>query len=300
MQKIQKKYTGVIIPMVTPVNEKFQIDVTAVNNIINSFVKTGVEPFLLGTTGESFSVSDKQKDILVKESVKALKGRTRIYAGISANCYEESVECGKKYTDFGVDALVAHLPFYYPIDPEQMIRYFEDLANAVKCPLILYNNPITTKHSIPVEVIEKLSYHPNIYGIKDSERGMDRLNESLRLWKDRADFVHLTGWAAQSAYGLLNGSDGIIPSTGNVTPDVYKNLYDAAIAGDASKANELQDLANRISEVYQKDRHLSQSLPALKVMMASKGLCQEYVLPPMYSLSKEEVEKIRKATKEIL
>jgi dihydrodipicolinate synthase/N-acetylneuraminate lyase len=296
MTKTNKKYTGVIVPMVTPVNEKILVDVPAVERILQSFIETGVSPFLLGTTGESVSVSREQQLILVKTTVNYTGKKALVYAGISGNCLEESIENAKMFADYGVDAVVAHLPFYYPLDTDQMLKYYEQLAEKVPCPLILYNNPITTKYSVPVEVIEKLSYHPNIGGIKDSERGMERLDASLKLWKNRPDFVHLTGWAAQSAYALLNGSDGIIPSTGNVVPKLYKKLFDAAIHGEATLADQLQTKTNEISEIYQKDRNLSQSIPALKTMMSAYGLCEPYVLPPMYSLSIEEKEKIKKAT----
>jgi 4-hydroxy-tetrahydrodipicolinate synthase len=282
--------------MATPFDKNFEIDTVAVARIINSFVEANVAPFLLGTTGESVSISESQKVILVKTAVKALNKKGKLYAGISGNCLQESLESAKIFADLGADAVVAHLPFYYPVDADQMLRYYEHLANKVTCPLILYNNPITTKHSVPVEVIERLSYHPNIAGIKDSERGMERLDLSLKLWSNRADFVHLTGWAAQSAYALLNGSDGIIPSTGNVIPKLYTQLFIEATSNNASKANELQDIANSISEIYQKDRNLSQSLPALKVMMSAIGLCDPFVMPPMYELNEFEVENIKKMT----
>jgi 4-hydroxy-tetrahydrodipicolinate synthase len=299
MTNPNKKYTGVIVPMVTPCTGKHQVDTIALEKIVESFITANASPFLLGTTGESVSVSKAQQMQLVKTTVGVSKKRKMVYAGISGNCLEESIENGKTFADLGVDAVVAHLPFYYPLDTTQMLRYYEQIANNVPCPLILYNNPITTKYSVPIEVIEKLSYHPNIAGIKDSERGMERLDAALKLWSNRIDFVHLTGWAAQSAYALLNGSDGIIPSTGNVVPKLYSRLFDAAMNGDTALADQLQDKANEISEIYQKDRNLSQSIPALKVMMSAYGLCEPFVLPPMYDLSKEEQEKIKKATRNI-
>jgi dihydrodipicolinate synthase/N-acetylneuraminate lyase len=294
MTKPIKKYTGVIIPMITPINGNYKIDTVAVERILNTFIDANVSPFLLGTTGESVSISYDQQLLLVATTIRNSKNKLKIYAGISGNCLEDSIENAKLFTDLGVDAVVAHLPFYYPLDADQMIRYYEQLAEKVSCPLILYNNPITTKFSVPIDVIEKLSYHPNIAGIKDSERGMDRLNQSLSLWSSRPDFVHLTGWAAQSAYALLNGSDGIIPSTGNYCPNLYSDLYNNALQKNVEKANELQDITNQISEIYQKDRNVSQSIPALKVMMSTKGLCKPYVMPPMYELSVEETENIRK------
>jgi 4-hydroxy-tetrahydrodipicolinate synthase len=297
---IKKKYCGVIVPMVTPFTKELKVDLQASERILSSFLKANVSPFLAGTTGESVSITDAEKLSLIKSAVNFVNHRTIVYAGISGNCLQESIENAKRYAGVGADVVVAHLPFYYPLSNSQMLRYFEELADSVPCPLILYNIPATTKQSIPLEVIEKLSYHPNISGIKDSERGIERLDKSLELWRNRTDFVHLMGAAVQSAYALLNGSDGIIPSTGNITPKLYQEMYTAAIVKDSDKVNELQDLTNKISEIYQKDRNLSQSIPALKVMMSVYGLCEPYVLPPMYTLEADEQEFVKDQTRKTL
>jgi len=291
-----KKHRGVIVPMITPVNKRLLIDLEAIEKIIHSFMEVEVCPFVLGTTGESVSISDSQKALLVKSVIGHLNKRVKTYAGISGNCLSESIENAKQYADMGVDAVVAHLPFYYPLSSTQMLHYYEQLANSIPLPLILYNNPITTKYSVPLEVIEQLSHHPNIEGVKDSERGVERLDESIRLWSNREDFSHLVGWAAQSAYALQKGSDGIVPSTGNVTPKIYRDLYQSVINGNFEKANELQEETNRISEIYQKDRNLSQSIPALKTMMSAFGLCDPFVLPPMYDLDTLDQEQIKGKT----
>jgi dihydrodipicolinate synthase/N-acetylneuraminate lyase len=300
MKIIHKNYTGVIVPMITPFKKELMVDIKAVENILNAFVKADVSPFVLGTTGESVSISEPQKALLVKSTVEFVNKRVKTYAGISGNCLSESIENAKLYAGLGIDAVVAHLPFYYPLSSSQMLRYYEQLADSIPCPLILYNNPITTKQSIPLEVIDQLSHHRNITGIKDSERGMERLDKSIKLWSDRTDFSHLVGWAAQSTYSLLKGSDGIVPSTGNLIPKMYSDLYKAAIIGDSEKANELQEKADKISEVYQKDKNLSQSIPALKIMMSEYKLCQSYVLPPMYELDKSEQKTIKEKTLEII
>jgi 4-hydroxy-tetrahydrodipicolinate synthase len=300
MKTINKKYKGVIIPMITPYNKNLLIDLQSIVKILDIFIKTNVSPFVLGTTGESVSISESQKTLLVKSVVQYVNKRVKTYAGISGNCLQESIENAKSYANLGVDAVVAHLPFYYPLSSNQMMQYYEQLANSIPCPLILYNNPITTKQSVPLEVIDLLSHHPNIVGIKDSERGMERLDQSINLWSNRADFSHFVGWAAQSAYGLLQGADGIVPSTGNVTPKLYSDLYNAATADDSEKANELQEKANQISEIYQKDRNLSQSIPALKTMMSAFGLCEPFVLPPMYDLDLQDQQQIIEKTLKII
>jgi len=296
MKKNDIKFKGVIVPMITPFNEDLSLDLASTRRILDTFIEANVSLFLLGTTGESVSIPEKQKLQLVKTACRYLKGKIQIFTGISGNCLSESIDQAKSFVQSGVDAVVAHLPFYYPLESNQMLRYFEQLADNVPCPLILYNIPATTKQSLPLNVVDQLSHHPNIAGIKDSERGKERLDESLKLWRNRTDFVHLIGWAVQSTYALQNGSAGLVPSSANLIPELYKDLYESVIADDIAKALVIQDKTNKITEIYQKDRNLSQSIPALKTMMSAFGLCQPYVLSPMFSLVAREKELIIERT----
>jgi dihydrodipicolinate synthase/N-acetylneuraminate lyase len=139
-------------------------------------------------------------------------------------------------------------------------------------------------------VVDELSYHPNIFGLKDSERNIERLDESIRLWGEREDFDFLIGWAPMAAYGLQKGADGIVPSTGNISPELYVRLIQAVEHGEMDAAFALQEVTDRISALYQKERSLSQSIPALKTLMNWKGLCSGEVLPPMNNMSNLEKE----------
>ncbi len=283
-----KKYQGVIIPMITPLNSNFSIDKDAVARIINLFMDAEVCPFVIGTTGEAPSLTSSQKSSLVESVVKEVKGRDLVYAGISSTCQEDSIRDARAFSDMGVDVLVATLPPYYPMEPEQLYRYFMTLADSCPRPLIIYNMPATVKISIPLDIIDRLSQHPNIVGLKDSERDEDRMMCAINLWKNRSDFAYLIGWAAMSAKAMMNGADGIVPSTGNFAPEIYKQLIDAALESNEKVAFELQEKTNKLSLLYQKDRILSESIPALKEIMNTKGLCSPVVMPPMYEMSQNE------------
>ncbi len=288
------KYKGVVVPMVSPLTDNYKIDTVAVQKIVENFAKYNVHPFVAGTTGEVSGLSISQKNDLVKATVKAANKEQVVYASIASNCFVEAVDMAKSFADMGAHVAVATLPSYYPITEAQAGRFMEELADASPIPVIFYNITATTNWSIPLELIEKLSYHPNIAGLKDSERNQERLDKALDLWRDRNDFVYLIGWAAMSAYALQKGSDGIVPSSGNFAPKQYADLYNAAISGNFTKANEIQELTNKLGTLYQQGRTLAESLAALKVIMSYYNLCQTQVTPPIYKMEKVQENEYRK------
>ena len=292
---VQKKYKGVVVPMVTPVTKEGRLDTEAVVRIIEFFAEAGVSPLLMGTTGEGNSVSPKDGLLFVETAVKAAQKRITIYAGLTGNCFSEQLAQAEAYTKAGADVIVATLPTYYALTEEQMENYYRTLADSIKGPLMLYNILATTHMSIPVDVIRRLADHPNIVGLKDSERDLERMAQCIEIAKDRDDFCYFCGWAAQSAHSLELDGDGIVPSTGNFVPEMFQQLYEAAIVGDMATANRLQDETNEIAKIYQKDRTLGQSLTALKVMMQTKGLCEPWMLMPLTRLTEEEEKAIRDA-----
>ncbi len=297
---MNKKYVGIVVPAITPLTSECKLDHEAVEKMFSNFRKYDVKPFILGTTGESASLPINVKYDYIQTAAKLKQLGDVLYAGISSNCLEESVEMAKRCFDAGVDVVAATLPTYYALSAEDIKKYFEQLADKINGPLIIYNIPATTHMSIPLQVIEDLSYHTNIVGIKDSERSEERLNESLRLWANRQDFCHFLGWAAQSAHALQNGSDGLIPSTGNLYPHIYYEMFQAVKNGNIDKAYQMQHQSDLFGVLYQSGRLLGESLAALKVLMQAVGLCQSYMMPPLQMLSEEEASSLERKLEEIV
>ncbi|HEY4324835.1 MAG TPA: dihydrodipicolinate synthase family protein [Mucilaginibacter sp.] len=290
----KKKYGGIIVPAVTPLTQNQKLDHEALGKMLNYFHDHHVMPFINGTTGESSSLSfDLKKEYLIA-ACKLKSPDDLLYAGISANCFEDSVTMAKIGFDNGVDAVVTLLPSYYILSEYQMRKYFEQLAEAIPGPMLIYNIPLTTRMSIPLDIIDELSMHENVIGTKDSERSEERLKESLKLWSSREDFCHFLGWAPKSAEALINGSDGLVPSTGNFCPGIYDEMFKAVKASDHERAFKLQKLSDTLSDIYQRGKSLGESLWALKVLMSETGLCDEHVAPPLYPLTHEEREKLIK------
>ena len=265
-----------------------------------NFRKNKVAPFILGTTGEAASLAFSLKTEFFQLAGKLKKSGDVLYAGISANVYVESIALAKHAFDSGADVVVATLPSYYALTEDAMLRYFDQLANAVGGPMMIYNIPATTHMSIPLKIIDQLSHHHNLVGVKDSERNEDRLDESIQLWGGREDFSYFLGWAAKSAHAILSGGDGLVPSTGNFHPLLYAELYKTAKEGDKGEALNFQQLSDMLGNLYQQGRTLGESLWALKVIMKELGLCETNVIPPLYPQSYEEEAKLRQTFQDII
>lgn len=297
--KTGNKYSGVVVPMITPVTEQGEVDTEAVEKIIESFAGCKVAPLLMGTTGEGNSVSSEQGIKLVETAVKAASGRILIYVGLNGCCTSEHIRTANIYHKLGASVIVATLPAYYTLTDEQMYTYYKTLADNIKAPLMLYNIKATTHMSIPVDVVLRLSEHPNIVGLKDSERDLERMNACLKISRNKNDFAYFCGWAAQSAHSLEEGADGIVPSTGNYVPEMFADLYHNIINKNTDIAFDLQNKTDQLAKIYQEGRTLGQSLAALKVMMQTKGLCQPWMLSPLTRLSADEEMEIIKNTQAI-
>lgn len=298
--KNPNKYHGVVVPMVTPLTKDIDIDTDAVERIIKNFTMNNVSALIMGTTGEGNSVSVKHGVKMIEAAAKAAKGKITIYAGLAGNCISEQIEAAEKFIAAGADVIAATLPCYYALTPEQMYNYYKNLADVLSVPLMLYNITITTHMSIPMDIIERLSHHPNIVGLKDSENNIQRMEEALELFKDREDFAYFCGCAANSSKALSLGADGIVPSVGNYLPKMYKDLYEAGIKGDTELAEELQNKTIEIGRINTKDLTLGESLAGLKVIMKMAGLCETYMLPPLTELDEKTACKIQNDAKPII
>ena len=282
--EVGPKPQGVVVPMVTPLTASGSIDGAGVARVVDHLVTGGVDGvFVLGTTGERASVPAALDGDLVGAAVRAAAGRVPVYTGISANCLDDAVDAACRHADLGADFAVAHPPCYFPVPDSAFEAYFGRLADAIPLPLLLYNIPMTTHVSLALDTVEALSRHENIVGLKDSENDETRLVEVLGRFGDKADFAILMGAPALSVRGFRLGADGVVPTSANLAPAMFRDLQAAARSGDWATAERLQQETDAISAQYRSGRLLGEAIPALKRMMADIGLCEPFVLPPLQS-----------------
>lgn len=282
----------IIVPVVAPLNQDLSLDREAVRRIFTFLHENNASPFILGTTGEAASLSKTFREEYLEVAAASRLENQRWYVGVSSNILEESIVFSQQAHALGVTAIAATLPNYYQLSVYQMERYFVQLADSCQAGLIVYNIPVTTHMSLPLDLLERLSQHPNIVGLKDSERNMERLEESLKRWANREDFNHYIGWAGAAGYALLNGSSGVVPSTGNFAPSVYVQMCAAAEKHDVDMVQMMQKHSDELGNLYQANKSLGESLWALKVLMRELGLCEEYMMPPLNRMDEKERQQI--------
>ena len=286
---LQNKHQGVAIPMITPFTREGHVDLESAVGIINRFVASEVGVFVLGTTGETASVPQVERLKLVERAVAIAGQDIPVYAGIGDNCLQNAVTAGQEYLKLGVDAVVAHLPSYYPLSSHEMHDYFQVLHDRIGGPIMIYNIPQTTSMSLPLDMVESLADLPHFVGFKDSERNEERMHETTRRLGGHEGFSLFMGSAVLSVESMKSGFQGLVPGSGNMVPEMWRDLYAFCMAADWENAQILQNRLDAIAWLFQEDRSLGQSLAAIKALMHIMGLCEPYVLPPLLALNEIEI-----------
>lgn len=278
--------------MTTPFTADGDVDEAAVERIADRLARHELSVFALGTTGETSSIPDVQRPRVVSAALRGAAGRVPVYAGIGDNSLSDSLAAGRRYLEQGAAAVVAHMPCYYPISPEEMLNYFRLLHDGLEGDLMLYNIPQTTRMSLPLDIVEQLSGLPRVVGFKDSEATPGRLEEVAKRFGRRPRFKILMGVASLSTAALRSGFDGLVPSSGNLVPELWQQFWNHASAGRWAEAEALQQKLDSISNVLQRNRGLGGYLAALKTALAAQKMCSPFVLPPLGKLRPDEQTQV--------
>jgi 4-hydroxy-tetrahydrodipicolinate synthase len=281
---------GIIPPLITPLNSDLSLDKESLKKLLNHVISGGVHGvFILGTTGEFASLRRETKVELIEETTKLVAGRIPVLVGITDCAFEESLNLAKIAKDSGADALVATTPFYMNIGQQELVNYYENLANSIDLPLFLYNMPGNTHKHISPDTAAKLANHPNIIGIKDSSGDPYTFQAYLEALKDFPDFSILVGPEEILADTLNMGGNGGVTGGANLFPKLYVGLFESFEKGEKDRVQELQEAILYLSEqLYQNENYSSSYLKGLKAAMSFEGLCQGNLALPLYAYSEEE------------
>lgn len=276
-----KKYHGILVPVVTPLDSPGTVDLPAVRPFFDYMINGGVHGiFILGSTGEGPALSIAEQKKFILESVKATGSRVPLLVGISGASGMESIELGRFALEAGADAVVAAPPCYIPAENEEEIfNYYKILSEEFSGKLFVYNMPALTKVAISPDLALRLLALPGVIGYKDSSGILEDLLYVLRESRDlgKAIFVgpeHLTLQA------MLAGADGGVNGGANLLPELFSGLVAAVDAGDAEKMNALQREIEDFQPNYGTPCTCPGVIRALKRALSGKGLTKNILAFP--------------------
>ncbi|CAN7311549.1 4-hydroxy-tetrahydrodipicolinate synthase [Trinickia sp. LjRoot230] len=284
---------GSIPAIVTPMLEGGELDLAAFRKLIDWHIEEGTDALVVvGTSGESATLSVDEHVLMIKTAVEHAAGRIPIIAGAGGNSTAEAIELTREAKTVGADATLQVVPYYNKPTQEGIYLHFSAIAEAVDLPVILYNVPGRTVADMSNETILRLAQVPGIIGVKDATGNIDRAAHLIKAAP--ADFAIFSGDDPTAIALMLLGGHGNISVTANVAPRAMSGLCKAAIAGDAKTA---RDIHMRLLSLHKTLFIESNPIP-VKWALEEMGLMQGGIRLPLTPLDARYHEAVREALRE--
>jgi len=293
MKDIRGRLKGTGVAIVTPFTKKGTVDFKAYGRVMDHIIGGGCEFIVvLGTTGESPTMSKAEKKDLIAFSVEQNEGRVPLMVGIGGNNTAEVVASVNETNFKGVDALLSVCPYYNKPQQEGVFMHFRAVSESSPVPVILYTVPGRTGSNITAKTTLRLAAEcPNIIGIKEASGSIDQISQVLH--KRPKDFLVLSGDDALTLPLLSMGADGVISVVANVFPKEFSDMVRLGLKGDFTKARQIHfRLLDFINALF------ADGSPAgVKAALEIKKLAGNYLRLPLVPVNTETYKLINQLIK---
>ena len=266
-------FDGLMPAMVTPFNERGELDLEATEAVVERFIEAGVSGISpLGSTGEATHLTSEERKRFAEEVVRIVGGRVPLVVGVGTSGTRETVELARHAEEAGADAALVVSPSYWKVGEEALFRHFATVAGSVDdIPIFIYNLPMLTGVDLSPSLIARLADEcPNVIGLKDTVTEYFHTVGVLQEVKaGRPDFTVLSGWEDLILPALLAGADGSICAFANVAPELFVDLVRSAKNGDLDRAAELH---RRVLKLVTLGAHSDPAIGAVKLAMNILGV----------------------------
>ena len=278
---VMKPITGSIVALITPFQADGRVDYAALRKLIDWHIAEGTDCLgVVGTTGESPTVTTEEHCEIIRVSVEQAAGRVPIMAGCGSNSTAEAVNLARFAQQVGADCQLQVVPYYNKPTQEGQYQHFKTIAEATgDLPMVLYNVPGRTVADLQLETVLRLTQLPGVIGIKDATGNIERAQWLIR--ERPKGFAVYSGDDPTAVALMLCGGQGNISVTANIAPRLMHELCLAAIAGDARRA---MDIQLRLMPVH-KNLFLEGNPIPVKWAMARMGLCGGTLRLPLTPMS---------------
>jgi 4-hydroxy-tetrahydrodipicolinate synthase len=272
---------GSLVALVTPLNEDGSVDYDSLKKLIDWHIDEGTNGIVsVGTTGESATLNVKEHLDVIDFTIKHVGKRIPVIAGTGANATNEAIELSQEAKLKGADYVLLVTPYYNKPNQSGLIKHYEEIANKVDIPQILYNVPSRTACDLKPSSVEILSKHQNIIGIKEAVDDFQRIRELINITQISDDFSVFSGDDPTFLESMSLGAHGVISVAANVIPRSISMICRNVLNSELNEANNLNDINKNLYKLLFVE---SNPIP-VKWMLFKMGLIKNIIRLPLIQL----------------
>ena len=283
-------FRGLGVALVTPFTDNGAVDFAAVAKIVDNLIAGGVDYILvLGTTGETPTLSKDERKALIRFVRDRVAGRVKLMVGVGGNCTHDVVATLRTWDLSGYDAILSVNPYYNKPNQEGLYQHFKAIAEASPLPIMLYNIPGRTGVNMTPETIARIAADcDNIIGVKEASGDLAQMERIRELLPN--DFLLISGDDGLTVEVVKRGGDGVISVLANAYPSETAEFVHLALDGDIETAEtKLSAFEGIISALFEEGNPVG-----IKTTLCVKGVCTNTMRLPLVSGSQALREKVEK------
>ena len=287
--KTKALFQGSAVALVTPF-EKGRVDIPAIRRLVDFQLENGTAAIVAcGTTGEPATMDSDERELVVREAVRAAKDRVPVIAGTGVNCTRSVIDTARRYEDLGCAAQLVVTPYYNKTTPEGLYRHFMEIAEHTSLPILIYNVPSRTTLDLSPEVLDRLADSRRFIGIKESSYNIPFVMDKIRRVGDRLAIYSGNDDTVLPLMAL--GAKGVISVVANVLPREMADMAGSYLEG---RHQEAIDRQLRLLPLIQAMFAEVSPIPC-KAAMEMAGLCGGEVRLPLVPISDGGRQRLREA-----
>ena len=292
---INNKLTGMGVALITPFKNDESIDFEALARLIEHQVKNGTDYLVVcGTTAETPTLTDREKEAVTRFVVEQVAGRLPIVLGMGGNNTKSIVETLHTYDFKGIDAILTVTPYYNKPSQEGIYQHYAAVSKASPLPIILYNVPGRTGVNMLAETTLRLAREfKNIVAIKEASGNFTQIDDII--YGKPKEFMVISGDDGITFPLITLGAVGVISVIGNAFPAEFSRMVRLALQGDYNNARQIHYHFNELNQLL-----FVEGNPAgVKSMLAVMGMIENVLRLPLVPNTIKTYEKIQVVLKEL-
>ena len=284
-----QQFSGIYPALVTPFTEADRIHEESLRRLVRRNLDQGVRGFYVtGSTGEAFLLSLEEREQVLEIVLDEVRGRAKVIAHVGCISTGHTLRLGRHAREKGADAVSAVPPYYYKFSMDEILANYDEVANTLDMPLIVYNIPVRTGVELTEDHIRSLRKNRRIIGIKHTSMNLYQLS---RMKTTDPGMLVLNGHDEVFLGGLAMGCDGAIGSTFNFMADKFLRIREQFLAGNLAAAAAIQQEANEILSVLMRIGVMQGVKHILTRLGIDCGLCRR-PFRPLHEAEKADIDRV--------